>query len=80
MSTEARITIPAGFVAVKPPLHTYPIADLNPPVEWMRFCNACERDERFVANRVCLQGLIGSCTNCGDERIAPFTRTNAEAA
>lgn len=49
-------------------------------VEWMRHCEISGQEEKFVANRVCVSGLIGECTHCGEERIAPFTRGNSEAA
>lgn len=68
----------AGGVTV--PLPTLPIATLDVPVEWMRFCQQCESEQRFVADRVCVHGLIGACTRCGDERIANFTRTTWEPA
>lgn len=59
---------------------TYPIHTLTPYVEWMRYCESCDRETRFIADRVYISGLIGACTSCGEERIAPFTRGNSEAA
>lgn len=53
---------------------------LEIPIEWMRFCPRCNSDQRFVANRIFYAGLIGKCVNCGEERIAPFTRTTAKNA
>lgn len=53
---------------------------LDSPVQWMRFCYVCNGDHVFVADRVCNSGLVGTCSNCGDERIAPFTRVNSEVA
>jgi len=53
---------------------------LSSPVEWMRYCPVCQKESRFVADRICASGLIGNCSGCGDERIAAFTRTNAEGA
>lgn len=44
-------------------------------VEWMRYCPNCDGEHCFVANRRFAGGLIGRCSNCGDERIAPYTRT-----
>lgn len=82
-----RLTIPADFVLAKRavegfvlPMHTLPVANLEPPVEWMRFCRICDVERRFIADRVCVSGLIGCCVDCGDERIAPFTRVNSEVA
>jgi hypothetical protein len=56
------------------------IASLTPTIEWIRFCYSCNSDQRFVADRACVSGLIGCCSGCGDERIAPFTRSNSEAS
>jgi hypothetical protein len=56
------------------------VETLNIPIEFMRFCYACNRESIFVANHECQVGLIGRCSNCGDERIAPFTRTIGESA
>jgi hypothetical protein len=61
-------------------LATFQIARLAVPVEWNRFCERCEVEVKFVADRFCIAGLIGECTGCGDERIAPFTRANSEVA
>ena len=81
-SSLNRLTIPADFVVEKRMIErpSFPVANLDPPVEWMRFCRICQREVRFVADRVCLSGLLGECTVCGDERIAPFTRVNSEVA
>lgn len=76
--TFHRLEIPAEFLDIKPPLHTLPVAKLEPIVEWDRFCRNCDKVVRFVADRVCVSGLIGECIGCGDERIAPFTRMNSE--
>jgi hypothetical protein len=59
---------------------SYPIEPLVVQVEWMRFCETSGAEQRFIADRVCISGLIGRCTHCGDERIAPFTRVNSEVA
>jgi len=56
------------------------VAVLDVPVEWIRFCYGCNSDQLFVADRVCFSGLVGRCSGCGDERIAPFTRVNSEVA
>jgi hypothetical protein len=53
---------------------------LDRPIEWDRFCLKCQAQVLFVATRFCANGLIGKCSGCGDERVAPFTRTNSEAA
>ena len=53
---------------------------LEVEVEFMRFCERCDAETRFVADRLCAVGLVGECCACGDERIAPFTRTTGEAA
>lgn len=50
------------------------------PIEWMRFCSACESEQRFVADQECDFGLVGRCANCGEERFVPFTRTTGRAS
>lgn len=56
------------------------VAVLERPVEWMRYCEACDGEKKFVAEMECATGLIGHCANCGDERLVPFTRSTGEAA
>lgn len=56
------------------------VVQLDCPVEWMRFCFTCESEQRFIADRECMYGLVGRCSHCGEERIAPFTRANSEVA
>jgi len=57
-----------------------PMAKLATLVEWMRWCDFCLGDQIFVADRVSVAGLVGSCSKCGDRRVAPFTRTTQEEA
>lgn len=59
---------------------TYPIVKLETVREWMRYCDRCDAETCFRADRECLYGSLGICTHCGEERIAPFTRGNSEAA
>ena len=59
---------------------TYPIESLSLILQWMRHCEISGQEEKFVVNRFCISGFIGECTHCGEERIAPFTRGNSEAA
>lgn len=53
---------------------------LDPWVQEMQDCKNCGGPQIFVAAWVCEAGLVGCCLGCGAERIAPFTRTNSEAA
>lgn len=57
---------------------TLPIERLDISVEWMRYCETCEKEARFVAGKECCFGLIGECTGCGEERVAPWMRVNGE--
>jgi hypothetical protein len=62
-------------------LELYPnLHILETSVEWMRFCDVCNAEHRFVANVRCSTGLVGCCSNCEEYGIAPFTRANSEAA
>jgi hypothetical protein len=56
------------------------IAVLDHPVEWMRFCQRCESEQRFLAECFCAGGLLAHCANCGDAVIARWTRTTTEVA
>ncbi len=56
------------------------ILTLPIPVEWMRFCDVCQEERRFVAGIVLANGLLGECSSCGDVRVAAFTRVNSEVA
>jgi hypothetical protein len=51
---------------------------LEHPVEWMRYCEVCQSEQRFVADMECASGLIGHCANCGEGKRVPFTRTVGE--
>ena len=53
---------------------------LRTPLEFTRYCPACDGEHIFCANRICASGHVGYCTHCLDERIVPFTRTSMEAA
>lgn len=70
-------------VALASPLGFFEyVGEIDPlatPVEFMRFCPKCDTEQIFVAKWQCEQGLVGCCQHCGDERIAPFTRTNTES-
>jgi hypothetical protein len=55
------------------------IEPLHIPVEWMRYCVVCESEQCFVAHERCANGLICSCSKCGDRRVVSFTRTNSHA-
>jgi hypothetical protein len=59
------------------------VGDIEPlatQVQFTRYCPKCDREQIFVAGWQCETGLVGCCLGCGDERIAPFTRTTVEAA
>jgi superfamily II helicase len=51
---------------------------LNVPVEEMRLCTKCQSEQRFVADRDCAFGLVGTCMGCGDEWLRPFSRNHSE--
>jgi hypothetical protein len=53
---------------------------LEIPVEWMRWCDKCQEEKCFYADRLCAAGLIGKCSGCGDESLAPYTRSVSEVA
>jgi hypothetical protein len=55
------------------------IEPLTTRVEWMRYCVVCESEQCFVAHERCANGLICSCSKCGDKRVVSFTRTNGHA-
>lgn len=46
----------------------------------MRWCVNCGGQQIFVEVFECEAGRMGVCLGCGEERIAPFTRMNSEAA
>jgi len=71
---SADISFASSF-AEDAPLFTI---ELDCPVEWQRYCFVCDSEQRFVADRECLYGLVGCCSKCKAKRIAPFTRMNSE--
>lgn len=76
MNSPADNISPPGNAGGQGGEHQYWIlAALGVPVEWMRFCTTCDSEQRFVADRECSYGLVGSCANCGEERVVPFSRT-----
>jgi hypothetical protein len=56
----------------------YGVESLHIPIEWMRYCEVCQSDRRFVAYRRCDSGLIACCSKCGDERIAYLSRSEGQ--
>lgn len=50
------------------------------PIEETRFCSKCLSEQRFVADRDCAFGLVGTCQGCGEEYLRPFTRTTTAVA
>jgi hypothetical protein len=60
----------------------YSLAVLQNPIELeVEVCPACGRVEtRFVIEFVFANAFLGTYPCCGDERVAPFTRTVGEVA
>jgi hypothetical protein len=57
------------------------VAALDPFVyQKPRWCANCGGEQTFFPVYEIEQGLVGFCFGCGEERIAPFTRMNSEAA
>lgn len=56
------------------------VAVLDPWVQEMRHCENCGGPQIFVLAWEFEGGRVGCCLGCGEERIAPFTRMNSEAA
>jgi hypothetical protein len=54
------------------------IEEMHIPVEWMRYCEECDAERRFVASERCSIGLIAACTKCGDKRLVRFSRINTD--
>ena len=61
------------------------VALLSTPVEFMRYCEDCDQETKFVADLVCATGLVGRCAKCVEAlgencafRVAPFTRTHSD--
>ncbi len=59
---------------------TLEVLPLDVPVEMTRFCDRCECEQRFVVDRECMYGRVGTCAGCGEEKLIPFTRATSEAA
>ncbi len=57
--------------------HRAGIATLDQRVEFMRWCVVCDCMQMFVAGWECAHGLVGCCLGCGQERVAPWTRSVA---
>lgn len=58
----------AGVAALDPFLYEEP-----------RWCVNCGGEQRFFPCFEFAGGRVGVCLGCGDERVIPFSRTNAEA-
>jgi len=60
---------------------TIPVVALDPFLcQSPRWCANCGGEQTFFPVYEIEQGRVGFCFGCGDERIAPFTRMNSEAA
>jgi hypothetical protein len=89
MTRTIRFPLPPELIICQIPEQT-PLDETVPPVnqiswlavavEFMRHCSKCEAEMRFYADRECSAGLIGRCSGCGDEYLAPHTRTTTEVA
>lgn len=42
------------------------------------YCYFCDCQQRFLCDRICVEGYIGACERCGDERLVRFKRTTVE--
>jgi hypothetical protein len=65
------------------PLNPPPRYDEAEPFQQEDYCVGCHRTGQTfvaVAGRDTETGKFEECTGCGEERIAPFTRGNSEAA
>jgi len=71
---------PVGAEGGRSSLAALGFAELKVPVEWPRFCPVCLSKQNFIGQIEVGNGLFGCCSNCGDERVAPWTRTTWEAA
>jgi len=58
-----------------PPVDRVGIEPLTIVVEWMRYCEECDGDRRFVAHWRCDVGLIAKCSTCGELRIVRVSRS-----
>jgi len=54
------------------------IEEMHIPVEWMRYCEECDAERRFVARERCSAGLIATCATCGDNRLVRFSRMSTD--
>lgn len=43
-----------------------------------RYCEVCDCEQTFLADRELPDGRVAACSRCGDERFVPFTRTTVE--
>jgi hypothetical protein len=78
MSTPIQSEVPPIVAPEEPTAQI--IGRLFVPVEFMRFCSACDSEQRFIADQVCATGLVGRCSKCDEVWVAEWTRTTTEAA
>lgn len=65
----------------KPVVNASVATPLSVPFEEVRFCSKCLSEQRFLVDRECDFGVLGTCMGCGDEWLRPFTRaTTTEVA
>jgi len=57
----------------------YAVEPMAIPVEWMRYCEICDRERCFIARFRAERGFVARCTSCGTLRLAPYTRTNSDS-
>ena len=65
------ITIPFPSKLYTPDAERLEIAVALAP----RYCEVCDSEQVFLADREVADGRIAACSRCGDERFVPFTRT-----
>lgn len=60
-------------------LYTPEAERLDIPVDLApRYCEVCDSEQVFLADRELADGRVAACSRCGDERFVPFTRTTVE--
>jgi hypothetical protein len=55
------------------------VIQLDSPIEIMRRCSTCDREQRFMVTAFCASGRVATCVVCDDTVVIPYRRAHSEA-
>lgn len=74
--SQTLVSSPLVLMPFPSKLYTPEAEPLEIPVTLApRYCEVCDSEQTFLADRELPEGRVAACSRCGDERFVPFSRT-----